>query len=371
MPADAVITRAGPVAIPLDYQLPTGTEIVPLVVTATLDGSAAAGPFLAVCEVIAPSGVVTARCCRQLEIAAGASVGVSWFPGVAEADQQASSGGVTSVASPSGTLTVTGGSGPTVDVDLPLTGVVAGSYGDASDAVQVTVDAEGRITTATSVPISGGGTVVASDGWVPDTTETWTFASFTAGPPAAGTFTVPGDLRAKYSIGTRIKLVQTTTKYFVVSAAPTYDGTKTTVTISGGTDYTLANAAISGNYHSYVSNPQGFPGSFAFNCNPTGWSSLTSNVTSFTVQGALCLVQLVLSGTSNATTVGWTAPIVTKFTALNGVIGVDGGTVQQFGSRCQVNQNTTTGAAFKDWLAGAWTSSGTKTVQGELIYPIA
>ena len=93
------------------------------------------------------------------------------------------------------------------------------------------------------------------DGWANSTAETWTYAS------ADGhtfTFTVSGDQTAKYTPGVRIKLTQTTVKYFIVTAVSVASGT-TTVTIYGGTDYTLANAAISANYYSREKAPAGFP----------------------------------------------------------------------------------------------------------------
>lgn len=160
MPADAVVTRAGPVAVPLDYTVPTGTEIVPRVVSARFNGANAGGPWVPVLEVIAPTGAVTAYCARQVQYAAGASALVSFFPGVAEADAATSSassaGTVSSITSPHGTLTVNNGTGPTVNVDMPDTGVPAGTYGDASHSAQVTVDAQGRLTGASQVGIAGG-----------------------------------------------------------------------------------------------------------------------------------------------------------------------------------------------------------------------
>ncbi len=41
-------------------------------------------------------------------------------------------------------------------LNLAATGVSAGTYGDASNALEITVDAKGRITSITEVPISGG-----------------------------------------------------------------------------------------------------------------------------------------------------------------------------------------------------------------------
>lgn len=159
MAVDDVIVRAGPVAVPLDYKVPNGTEIIPRSISARLNGGAAGGAFVPVLEVIAPSGAVTAYCARRVEIAAGASVLVSWFPGVAEADDDSSSSSspaVSSLTSPQGTLTVNNPTGPAVNVDMPPTGVAAGTYGDASHSAALTVDAQGRLTAAAQVGIAGG-----------------------------------------------------------------------------------------------------------------------------------------------------------------------------------------------------------------------
>lgn len=69
------------------------------------------------------------------------------------------------------------------------------------------------------------------------------------------------DLTTRISVGMKIKLTQTTTKYFFVTAI-----TPTTITLYGGTDYVVANATISNVYYSMVKSPLGFP------MNPTKWS---------------------------------------------------------------------------------------------------
>lgn len=87
-------------------------------------------------------------------------------------------------------------------------------------------------------------------GWSPYS-STWTYASAT-------TFTVSGDQTARFRTGTKIKLTQTTVKYFYVLSS-SYAAPNTTVTITGGSDYSLANAAITSPNVSYMENPYGFP----------------------------------------------------------------------------------------------------------------
>ena len=91
-------------------------------------------------------------------------------------------------------------------------------------------------------------------GWIP-AEETWTYASADA---PTFTFTISGDKTSKYSVGMKIKLTQTTVKYFIVTAI-SYSSPNTTVTVYGGTDYTLANATITNPYYSTQKAPQGFP----------------------------------------------------------------------------------------------------------------
>lgn len=89
------------------------------------------------------------------------------------------------------------------------------------------------------------------DGWI-SAGETWTYAS-------ASTINVPAGAASKYAKGDKIKLTQTTVKYFSVVAVA-----DTLLTVTGGTGYTVANAAISLNSYSHDDSPVGFPSSFAY-----------------------------------------------------------------------------------------------------------
>lgn len=110
------------------------------------------------------------------------------------------------------------------------------------------------------------------DGWV-DANETWTYAS--GATTNVGTFTIAGvDLTTKYQAGDRVKFTQTTVKYGIITKVAF--STDTTVTIYMGTDYTIANAAISANYYSKMKGPQGFP------LDPAKWTVTTTDTSNRT-----------------------------------------------------------------------------------------
>lgn len=98
---------------------------------------------------------------------------------------------------------------------------------------------------------------ILASGWQ-TSFDTWTYSS--ADSPTF-VISINNDVTTQIGVGDRIKLTQTTAKYFIVTAVGSYSGGATLVTVYGGTDYTLANAAITSPYFSHVKNPFGFPGS--------------------------------------------------------------------------------------------------------------
>lgn len=113
---------------------------------------------------------------------------------------------------------------------------------------------------------------VVPDGWIP-AGETWTYAS--AASPTF-TFTISGDKTTKYYPGMRLKLTHSsTTKYFIVTKV-SYSSPNTTVTIYGGTDYSLASGAITNPYYSMMKAPAGFP------LSPDKWTVTVTNATQLT-----------------------------------------------------------------------------------------
>ncbi len=107
-------------------------------------------------------------------------------------------------------------------------------------------------------------------GWSPGI-GTWSYSS--ADSPAF-VISINADVTSLIGVGDRVKLTQTTAKYFIVTAVGAFSGGATLVTVYGGTDYTLANAAISSPYYSHAKAPFGFPMS------PVKWTVEVTDTTS-------------------------------------------------------------------------------------------
>lgn len=131
-----------------------------------------------------------------------------------------------------------------------------------------------------------------TDGWK-QANETWTYASAT-------TITVPTGATFKYSVGDKVKLMQSGAwKYFYIVGVAA-----TTLTITGGSDYTLANATIAAPCYSKRATPVGFPSLFSWT--PT-WTNLTiGNATvdaKFSLSGKVLFFRLKLTwGNSTSST---------------------------------------------------------------------
>lgn len=102
---------------------------------------------------------------------------------------------------------------------------------------------------------SSGGSGSATNGWNSGT-GTWSYVS--ADSPSF-VVDVPDADAALFSVGARLSLTQTTEKFFIVTAKGSPSGGHTPCTIYGGTDYTLANSAITVPKWSNIKVPYGFP----------------------------------------------------------------------------------------------------------------
>lgn len=202
--------------------------------------------------------------------------------------------------------------------------------------------------------------VAGADGWT-SAQETWTYTSAT-------TITVPTDATTKYQKGDKIKLTQTTVKYFYIVGV-----SSTVLTITGGSDYTLANAAISANYYSKAENPQGFPDWFNYTPTLTGYSVNPSiELAAFKIAGITCFVKVRAwsGGTSNTTTLAHSLPVA---------VGTDNSEMPM--GRAYDNSGFLTTTAQATWSGSTatfypnprgdgWTNTGGKGVIGTYCYRI-
>lgn len=203
------------------------------------------------------------------------------------------------------------------------------------------------ITNAGALTQTGALTLRSWDGWW-DANETWTYASGSG--TNVGTFTIAGvDRTTKYQAGDRIKFTQTTVKYALITKVAY--ASDTTITIYLGTDYTIANAAISSNYFSHIKAPFGFP------LAPEKWTVTTTSSNDRTNFG---------SGTWASLTDSITVPIGSWRLTLKAQIGIN--TTQQasrnakitLSSDASTETNTNTTAAINQ-LAASSTSASSET----------
>lgn len=128
---------------------------------------------------------------------------------------------------------------------------------------------------------------IPNDGWA-SVSVTWSYASAT-------TITVPTGAASIYSVGDKIKLTQTTVKYFYIIGVA-----DTVLTVTGGLTYTLANAAIASPCYSHVANPLGFPQYFPYV--PTGISASNVSIQGrFSIANRRVIVDMLIDFTGAIT----------------------------------------------------------------------
>jgi len=199
-------------------------------------------------------------------------------------------------------------------------------------------------------------------GWI-TANETWTYASAT-------TFTVAGDQTDRYAVGDKIKLTQTTVKYFSVIAV-SYSAPNTTVTVTGGSDYTLDNAAITSPYYSKATSPVGFPQWFSYAVTASGVTGGTF-VGRFRIVGRSCRViqRNTANGTGSATSRSYNAPVAAAAASItvqgvattinNGAVGL---------GKCTIAATASTINVYLSNEAN-WTASGESAFSSEIEYEI-
>lgn len=197
------------------------------------------------------------------------------------------------------------------------------------------------------------------NGWI-EVNDTWAYASAT-------TITVPTNATTRYNKGNKIRIKQGGSyKYFyIVSVAATV------LTVTGGTDYTVANSAISNIAYSKVESPLDFPTSFNYTATVSGSGGSigtyaeTNSGVYFSVVGKKAIVTVTKTITNKGS---WSGDlrVVLPFTAtspLNGgnpnffpscaVIANGALTIRGYGclyaSDTYIRFQKSIGTAFLDW----------------------
>jgi len=195
-------------------------------------------------------------------------------------------------------------------------------------------------------------------GWL-NVTDTWAYASAT-------TITVPSGAASLYQKGDKLRLKQGGgyKYYYIVGVADTV------LTVTGGSDFTVANSAITDIAISRASNPFGFPHWFNWTPTFTGFSTNPTGVHRFSVIGDQCtvIIRHVGIGTSNATGFTVLAPIpcatVTNLTISTGVLATDNNATLTSPSMIVISSAGTSFVMEKSWGSGAasWTNTSGKRI---------
>jgi hypothetical protein len=214
----------------------------------------------------------------------------------------------------------------------------------------------------------GAGALCLGTGWS-FSTDTWVYVNTTS-------FKIVGTNKTSFFVpGTEIKLVQSSAwKYFYVVSS-TYS-TDTVVTVTGGSDFSLADSTITQPSYSY-SCPPDFPVWFNHAETWAGFSTAPADgVSRFKVEGRQVIWNLFrgTAGTSNANNCTATLPITAK--TLTGYlvgfkgISTDGGIVYDDGSRGYIITGGTVANFCRANSPTGWATSGDKNFVGLIFYEI-
>lgn len=199
-------------------------------------------------------------------------------------------------------------------------------------------------------------------GWTAkNSTHTWEYVSATSiriNANMVGVLQYGDKIRFKQSAGTY--------KYFIILAVSAYTGGYTTLTLTAGTDYSVANEVLSSAYYSHQENPIGWPTWFNFTPTYTGFSTDPSGGTSkFCIVGHQCTFILNPSslGASNSTSFTLTLPVVPLVSAGYLCRSVNNGINEETASFVDLISGNIIATAYRTLGSTTdWTASGDKTV---------
>lgn len=230
--------------------------------------------------------------------------------------------------------------------------IMPAAAGSVNDLLSISGISGTDVTLSWAAPSAGG----AEDGWTA-ISEAMTYVS-------ASSFSIATDVTAKYNKGDKLKLTNTTLKYFVIIDIA-FAGV-TTITVSGGSDYALASAAITG-YFSKQATPNGYPQWFNWLPVCTDFSVQPSNSRyRFYTVGRACylVVSQDTAGTSNGTAFTIPLPFAAASTAAGSVVRIpyaeDNGSSITNPAYAIINTSGSVINLFTTNLGGPWQNTGGK-----------
>ncbi len=247
------------------------------------------------------------------------------------------------------------------------------SYSGGSGLTTITVNGHGVYTLANAAITNNFYSKEASpQGWFFN--SGWTAFQTTLTYASATSFTIVGDYSGILQKGDKIKFDQTTTKYFYVLSA-VYSAPNTIITVTGGSDYSVANAAITSAYWSHIENPFGFPDFFNYAptwgaVDPITFTSVTTNVAKFKINGKNCKVYLQgtrTTGGSTSITLTAALPITPDST---NIVYRGGSGVLDGGNTMAGVYYVSTIANFRKYDASNWGLGTGRIVSACIEYPI-
>lgn len=292
------------------------------------------------------------------------------------------------ITGPAAGITVSNGSGVSGDPTLALANDLSALEGLSSTGIAARTGTDTwaqRTITGTSgnIAVSNGSGASANPtidfdtsalaGWM-EISDSWSYSAVSG---IIATITVPSDATARYALGDRVRLKQGAGYlYFYVVGIPS----TTSIKVSGGADYTLANSSITNVAISKWINPNAFPEWFTWAPTFTGFSADPSGGTYYfrMVGDTVSLsVHMPNNGTSNATGFTMTAPFTsasisqTRNRAPASV--TDNGAKVNAAGQALLSSNTTTITLYSDYSEGAatWTNANGKRASfSPLVYRI-
>jgi len=235
--------------------------------------------------------------------------------------------------------------------------------GNTETGITVTYqDADGTIDL--EVTPAGIG-AIPNDGWIADA-DTWTRTG-------NHTFTVSGDVTAKFRKNAKVRYKDGGSYEYGVIGSSSYSSPNTTINLIPNDDYAMAAATITDTYLSYIDNPEGFPDWFNFTPTTiTGWGASPPTSShykwrTFGVDNITFHINQPNNATSTTTTIVFSLPITAK--TLTGAIwvAVPGQCVNNSGvptSPCygEIQSGGTDVIFYLDYAGTGWTAANNKRI---------